>query len=113
MLPEGYALWTNNTTVNKEEEGDDTASTKYRMKKPGLPNITGYVDLLAYGYNRFSGAFMNTSHEASDINGAWGGGFNMRHNYIDFNASESNPIYGNSITVQPPAYKVYAWKRIA
>ena len=28
-------------------------------------------------------------------------------------ASKSNNIYGNSSTVQPPAYKVHFWKRIS
>lgn len=32
---------------------------------------------------------------------------------ISFKASRSNPIYGNSATVQPPAYKICAWKKIA
>lgn len=30
-----------------------------------------------------------------------------------FSASESNPIYGASDTVQPPAYYAYIWRRIA
>ena len=31
----------------------------------------------------------------------------------DFDASKSNPIYGNSDTVQPPARIVNVWKRIS
>ena len=30
-----------------------------------------------------------------------------------FDAGKSNPIYGNSDTVQPPAYLVNIWKRTA
>lgn len=33
--------------------------------------------------------------------------------YINFNASKSNAIYGKSSTVQPAAYYVYIWRRIA
>ena len=31
--------------------------------------------------------------------------------YVKFNASRSNPIYGRSDTVQPPAYFTYTWLR--
>lgn len=30
-----------------------------------------------------------------------------------FDASRSNPIYGNSTTVQPPAYYFYFWRRVS
>ena len=33
--------------------------------------------------------------------------------WIEFDASKSNPIYGNSDTVQPPARIVNVWKRIS
>ena len=33
--------------------------------------------------------------------------------YINFNASKSNAIYGKSNTVQPAAYYVHIWRRIA
>jgi hypothetical protein len=32
---------------------------------------------------------------------------------ISFNASRSNPIYGRSNTVQPAAYYVHIWRRVA
>ena len=35
------------------------------------------------------------------------------HTRINFDASRSSSIYGNSTTVQPPAYVVYMWKRTA
>ena len=41
----------------------------------------------------------------ADCNGGW--------QDISFDASKSNPIYGNSNIVQPPAYFVYFWRRIA
>lgn len=32
---------------------------------------------------------------------------------VVFDASDSNPIYGASTTVQPPAYCMYIWRRVA
>lgn len=32
---------------------------------------------------------------------------------VSFDASRSNPIYGASNTVQPPAYCLYIWRRVA
>lgn len=32
---------------------------------------------------------------------------------VSFNASAFNAIYGNSTTVQPPAYCTYIWRRVA
>lgn len=32
---------------------------------------------------------------------------------IEFKASKSSQIYGNSTTVQPPAYCMYIWRRVA
>ncbi|MDO5305807.1 MAG: hypothetical protein Q4E87_09570 [bacterium] len=45
-----------------------------------------------------------------------GGGtsYNSGTMYFDANNGATvKGIYGNSSTVQPPAYKVYAWKRTA
>ena len=84
--------------VDKFVEGSATAGT---VKSAGLPNITGR------GWNvggtnilDWSGAFKQTalnqigqSPSGSSLGGGW----------INFNASLSNSIYGNSSTVQPPA----------
>ncbi len=80
----------------------------------GLPNITG-----KFGFSsrlgkadmdsRTSGAFtyVNQNEPAMYTDGNDVGG------YINFNASNSNSIYGKSNIVQPPALKVYFWERIA
>jgi len=78
----------------------------------GLPNITGTLTR-AYGEPNMVeqvGAF----HKAT--NGAYKNGMttNWQTNYgWGFDASKSNPIYGNSETVQPPAFVVYMWQRTA
>ena len=68
------------------------------------PNIVGQTnDIVMWEYrgHRYSGAlFENGSrHDSAGATGAsyW--------NIIGFNASRSNAIYGNSITVQPPSMR--------
>lgn len=92
----------------------------------GLPNITGYA------YTR--GVVSDNPIKQSVIfdNGA-GGAFSVLNDVseytsffdiltkngennsakLSFNASSANPIYGNSTTVQPPAYCMYIWRRVA
>ena len=66
----------------------------------GLPNITGSFE--PWGYRNSlspSGVFSQsgTNLSAYDTTGA------KKGSQINFNASKSNPIYGKSDTVQPPA----------
>lgn len=72
-------------------------STSFGYKSAGLPNITGTFantdDIYA------TGAFYVTSQNYGTDDGR-----NTQHVY-GFDASRSNPIYGNSSTVQPPAIK--------
>lgn len=82
--------------------------------KAGLPNITGYI----YG-DEVSRDCAVTCGGAFTFGGGGVGGF-MGGNFIykltngfKMDASKSNSIYGNSTTVQPPAIKVFFWKRIA
>ena len=65
----------------------------------GLPNIEGQLNSEA-GFITTKGAFTKTSTAvgASLTNGT-------TTSVVDFNASNSNPIYGNSDTVQPNAVK--------
>ena len=81
----------------------------------GLPNITGTAN----------GGVLSMSTPSSD--GAFGGKYyntTTRHSGGDkgdwfstydrtFDASKSNAIYGASNTVQPAAYYVYIWHRVA
>lgn len=76
----------------------------------GLPNITGsFVANVRNGRNAVSGAFT-----ASDRTGATGADNSDAGIYTySLDASKSNPIYGRSTTVQPAAYYVHIWRRVA
>lgn len=75
----------------------------------GLPNITGYIGGTMRMYHGYaSGAFEASGANKTDYQGddeTWGSTY--------FNASRSSTIYGNSETVQPPAYVVNVWRRTA
>ena len=69
----------------------------------GLPNITGYVEMILSdtpSTGSASGAFTKTRTTSGRNYDGTGSG---SENTLDFNASRSNPIYGRSDTVQPPA----------
>ena len=84
----------------------------------GLPNITGQlpgIKNIGYGGNNFpiSGAFAwtnieSTSGSYNDGDDSW-----LQLYQAAFDASKSNAIYGRSSTVQPAAYYVHIWKRVA
>lgn len=93
-----------------------TASKVGTNVSAGLPNITGGGNTCAYGENRgFTvsrwGAFTTggTYNFKSGFSSYW------QTNYLglQFDASQSNSIYGNSTTVQPPSKLVYIWHRTA
>ena len=86
----------------------------------GLPNIKG-------GINPSYGSFMWAKGTNSGAFGDPSGGAHEHYtnSYTDdfdaptgiaglvFDASFSNPIYGASNTVQPPAYYFYFWRRVS
>lgn len=82
----------------------------------GLPNITGSTGEFASGYSRSpdrkNGAlsYSGNGHSMNYYSSSGSGGYGY---YIDFNASRSNAIYGRSKTVQPAAYYVHIWHRVA
>ena len=89
----------------------------------GLPNITGeFVAALRDGFNSDSkkkiiGAFYDNGNTENDTNynsvGGSSVGIPSGIAPFGFDASRSNPIYGASTTVQPPAYCTYIWRRTA
>lgn len=102
-----YGAGDGSTTFNlpnltdKFIQGSDTVGT---VKSAGLPNISGNIGVPTMGAT--SGLFKGSVNN--------GGTSNYRlsvdttssyfiHGKLIFNASNSNPIYGNSTTVQPPA----------
>lgn len=89
----------------------------------GLPNITGSVK---QSYGAFIWQIGSNKGAVSNITNTGhtdGKGVAISYTYdnsapaggagFEFNASASNPIYGASDTVQPPAYFTYTWLRIA
>lgn len=75
----------------------------------GLPNITGEIRSETW-FSTLSGVFTSNGISQGD------GGQLRSGNTPDslrFDASLSNSIYGNSNTVQPPAYRVNIWRRTA
>ena len=79
-------------------QGDTVAG---QTKEAGLPNITGSASSLAGARgNTYSGAITTAWVSNNNLNFASGAeGFKT----MTFDASRSNPIYGNSTTVQPDA----------
>lgn len=89
--------------------GADSSHAVNTTIEAGLPNITAKADV-AQGSSRSynaEGAFYQTN----DGNGGnWDTPASCR---LRFDASRSSSIYGNSTTVQPPAYVVNIFRRTA
>ena len=93
------------------------SGTTVEEKEAGLPNITGTIVALgdlntALGDWNLSGAFYD------DTTTTIQNSFNHTNKAITtrfpkLDASRSNSIYGNSTTVQPPAFVVNIWQRTA
>ena len=91
-------------------QGAGTGQTVGDTVEAGLPNITGQISSVAYA-TQTNGALIinslgayNQSGSSTSLKGA---------TVISLDASNSNSIYGNSNTVQPPAYIVNIWERTA
>lgn len=106
--------------TNRVLMGASSSHAAGTTAEAGLPNITGSTGRFASAYDSHSSnaadrkqGALNYSGEADNMgyyssSGSAGYGY-----YINFNASKSNAIYGKSSTVQPAAYYVYIWRRIA
>lgn len=94
LVSSGKALWTG------------TGSNANTTIAAGLPNITGNTGgCVSNGTPR--GCFA----QSTEVSTTGGGSGRFYENTFD--ASRSSSIYGNSTTVQPPAYVVNAWRRTA
>lgn len=105
VLNAGRALW---TTGYYDSEGADLPI------EAGLPNLSGAIQevILRRGYENYTGVFANSTKLGDYWDTNAGHSYQGNRWQVNFNAASDNNIYGNSTTVQPPAYKVYAWKRI-
>lgn len=111
-LPEGKALWTASSGVSCTS--NTTTDNTNNSIAAGLPNITGTFNSgdAIFWNNNCSGAFTALSSVGPSLSNAPTG--NKYCNGMSFsanNGASTKGIYGNSTTVQPPAYKVYAWRR--
>lgn len=94
--------------------GASSAHAAGTTVEAGLPNLKGSfsgVASTAYPNLSNSGALsMNTNNGglAGYEGGSYGGNCT-----VSFDASKSNAIYGRSSTVQPAAYYVHIWHRVA
>ena len=95
---------------NRVLMGAGTGYTAGTTVEAGLPNITGsFVADVKKGEHKVSGAFTAGSEIATT------GEYNNFSDVYKFSldASKSNAIYGRSATVQPAAYYVHIWRRVA
>ena len=107
-------------------QGSSSNHTAGTTIAAGLPNITGSSAWACNGfcdrsyssqgstYNNSSGALYATKDGgAYALIGANGPDLGSANTKVNIDASRSNSIYGNSTTVQPPAYVVNIWERTA
>lgn len=78
----------------------------------GLPNITGESATIVVetSFSGTKGAITSTNKGNNTVKTA---DHTKDKGVISIDASKSSSIYGNSDTVQPPAYLVNVWKRTA
>jgi len=103
LVSSGKALWTGNGS---------NANTTIAA---GLPNITGSIGFSGIDPGTTTGT-ASGAFTKSNANGAGDSHYSSIANGLitfSLNASNSNSIYGNSSTVQPPAYVVNVWRRTA
>ena len=101
----GVGVWVK-TAVDRVLQGTNDERRVGTTIEAGLPNITGHMSLGVW--EGMDGAF---KHAKQKVKTAYTEQQTM--NTVDFDASLSNPIYGSSDTVQPPAELVFIWKRIS
>lgn len=100
-IAQGRVLW-----------GADAAHSGGDTIEAGLPNITGgyFAAASAYSVSISYGALTATAQGSTKPNNSLSGAGDVN---VVLNASKSSSIYGNSSTVQPPAYVVFMWRRTA
>ena len=79
----------------------------------GLPNLKGsFSGVASTAYPNFSNSGALSISRNNSIAGYEGGSYGSNCT-VSFDASKSNAIYGRSSTVQPAAYYVHIWHRVA
>lgn len=103
----GIGTW-EKVSEGKVLQGSDSNNSAGSTISAGLPNITG--DFSSRAVTSINGAFAS---ETTGTNPAGTGGTANTPLKVTFDASRSSSIYGNSNTVQPPAFVVNIWRRTA
>ena len=81
--------------------------------KAGLPNLKGsFTGVASTAYPNLSNSGALSISTSNNIAGYEGGSYGSNCT-VSFDASKSNAIYGRSTTVQPAAYYVHIWHRVA
>ena len=104
LVSSGKALWTG------------TGSNGNTTIAAGLPNITGKIKSSTFlcTFDRTAnGAFRPVAEDGYNDGNEGATWATDTAKEVNFDASKSNAIYGNSSTVQPPAYVVNVWRRTA
>lgn len=117
-LPEGKALWTANSGLSITDDGVNTVDA-------GLPNIKAKLEK-SYDYGGtfnfptqyYGNGAISIYSDVQNFGNANDSGLTFTiykgFNFDANNGATAQGIYRDDCTtVQPPAYKVYAWKRIA
>lgn len=98
-------------------EGTADSSSAGSYVAPGAPEIEGQIKDFAYtslsgkSASSYTGAFTRSDGSQGQTC-SWSSG-TLTLQVINFNASNSNSIYGSSNTIQPPAVKQYVYIVVA
>ncbi|MBQ1996944.1 MAG: hypothetical protein II238_00670 [Alphaproteobacteria bacterium] len=103
LVSSDKALWTGDGT-----NGNTTIAA-------GLPALTGALNGIAGHDGNVTGTGAVSASRVSGLSYTGGGdaAYNIAKYNVSVNGAGSSTIYGNSTTVQPPAYVVNVWRRTA
>lgn len=109
LVPSGKALWIGDGTTGNGSSVTTTSTGATNTIQAGVPNITSNMGCIAATTTYLSGAvYLNGATERHGRSGN-----DLSYAGYSFDASRSSAVYGNSTTVQPPAYVVNVWRRTA
>ena len=94
-------------------QGADSGHNAGTTIEAGLPNITGKVGNTTWNINGCIGFTGSLYWDKTNLGDYGASTQNAGSLSVMLDASRSSSIYGNSTTVQPPAYVVNIWRRTA
>lgn len=101
-----FGTWTK-VSEGKVLQGSDNEHSAGSTINAGLPNITGSIETATANSEGMGALIVGNKTQAN----AGLNSYTSNVCKIELDASNSNPIYGNSNTVQPPAFVVNIWQR--